>query len=65
MCYTVIKLFFSFCRVGSLSHCLSTLDRFVELYNDVPAGFEVFAPVKEHLQRYVLGLTRTYSTIRL
>ncbi|XP_020623752.1 nucleolar protein 14-like [Orbicella faveolata] len=43
-------------RVDSLSHCLSTLDRFVHLYQDVPASFEVFAPVKEHLQRIPVEL---------
>lgn len=43
-------------RVDSLSHCLSTLDRFAELYQEVPASFEVFAPVKEHLQRIPVEL---------
>ena len=59
MCYTVLKLFSFFCRVHSLSHCLSTLDRFVELYQEVPASFEVFAPVKDHLQRYILEFTKS------
>lgn len=53
MYFIVIKLFSSFDRVNSLSHCLSTLHKFVDLYQDIPASFEVFAPVKEHLQRYL------------
>ena len=58
VCYkshvTVIKLFCFFPgRVDSLNHCLSTLNKFVDLYQDVLASFEVFAPVNEHLQRYV------------
>ncbi|KAL9983530.1 hypothetical protein ACROYT_G005716 [Oculina patagonica] len=38
-------------RVNSLSHCLSILNKFVDLYQDVPASFETFVPVKDHLQR--------------
>jgi len=43
-------------RVDSLNHCLSTLNKFVDLYQDVPASFEVFAPVNEHLQRIPVEL---------
>lgn len=43
-------------RVDCLSHCLSTLDRFTELYQEMPASFEIFAPVKEHLQRIPVEL---------
>ncbi|XP_027037979.1 nucleolar protein 14-like [Pocillopora damicornis] len=38
-------------RVNSVNHCLSILQKFVDLYQDLPASFEIFAPVKEHLQR--------------
>ncbi|KAJ7333628.1 nucleolar complex protein 14 [Desmophyllum pertusum] len=46
-------------RVNSLSHCLSILHKFVDVYQDVPAGFEIFAPVKEHLQRIPVELYPT------
>jgi len=56
MYYTVMKrFFFRFGRVDSLNHCLSILLKFADLYQDVPASFEVFSPVKEHLQRYVFS----------
>lgn len=43
-------------RVNSVHHCLSVLQKFVDLYQDLPASFEIFAPVKEHLQRIPLDL---------
>ena len=43
--------YFSFYRVNSVNHCLSILQKFVDLYQDLPASFEIFSPVKEHLQR--------------
>lgn len=38
-------------RVNSLSHCLTVLNKFVDLYQDLPASAEIFSPVKDHLQR--------------
>lgn len=38
-------------RVNSLSHCLTVLNKFVDLYQDLPASVEIFSPVKDHLQR--------------
>ena len=46
-------------RVNSLNHCLSVLNKFVDLYQDLPASFEIFTPVKEHLQRYVCLVARS------
>ena len=40
-------------RISALNHCLSALNKFVDMYEDLPASLEIFAPVKEHLQRYV------------
>lgn len=60
-----VRLFFKnnyllfFCRVNSFNQCLSILHKFVDLYQDVPASFEIFAPVKEHLQRWVFFLSGT------
>ena len=48
-CYTCINF-----RVSALNHCLSALNKFVDMYQDLPASVEIFAPVKEHLQRYVM-----------
>ena len=48
-CYTCINF-----RVSALNHCLSALNKFVDMYQDLPASLEIFAPVKEHLQRYVM-----------
>ncbi|XP_029197418.2 nucleolar protein 14-like [Acropora millepora] len=43
-------------RVNTLSHCLSLLSKFLDLYQDLLASFEIFAPVKEHLLRLPIGL---------
>ena len=48
-CYTCINF-----RVSALNHCLSALNKFVDMYQDLPASLEIFAPVKEHMQRYVM-----------
>lgn len=48
-CYTCINF-----RVSALNHCLSALNKFVDMYQDLPASVEIFAPVKEHLQRCVM-----------
>jgi len=42
-------------RVNTLSHCLSLLSKFLDLYQDLLASFEIFAPVKEHLLRLPIG----------
>lgn len=43
-------------RVSALNHCLSALNKFVDMYQDLPASVEIFAPVKEHLQRIPVNL---------
>ncbi|XP_068709528.1 nucleolar protein 14-like isoform X2 [Montipora foliosa] len=43
-------------RVISLSHCLSLLTKFLDLYKDFHASFEIFAPVRDHLQRIPVDL---------
>jgi len=55
-------------RVHSLSHCLSVLNKFVDLYQDLPASVEIFTPVKEHLQRipvdpYPPSFKKLHSTL--
>ncbi|KAM7449136.1 nucleolar complex protein 14 [Porites harrisoni] len=55
-------------RISALNHCLFALNKFVDMYQDVPASLEIFAPVKEHLQRIPVDLYPTpfkelYSTL--
>lgn len=43
-------------RISALNHCLSALNKFVDMYQDLPASVEIFATVKEHLQRIPVNL---------